>query len=359
MRSLKTFVSALLISFAAAPTAVTAQLHPIKVKGLWGLIDSNGRVVVQPRFLNVGKIGYDWNPAFSDGLAPVNLNGNWGYIDTSGKIAIRPQFHIAHRFSDGLARVTGADLRVGYIDRTGVFQIPPKYCYAGEGGDFSEGLAAVHNAETCGWISHSGPISPQTFYLIEKDGRPVFTGLNASGFREGLSPVRIGKKYGYMDHTGKLLINARFDMAWQFAEGLAVVQTGDWHSFIDRSGKVVIRGSKYLDVHDSFTEGLARFRKGTKFGFIDRSGKVVVPPIYDNAGNFSEGLAAVNVGQDLNGEGGKWGYIDKTGHVVIDLQFIRAEPFHNGIAMTGDPHLIKSELAYIDRTGRYVWRGSE
>jgi hypothetical protein len=358
MKSFKTLVSALLILLAAAPTAViVGQLHPIRVKGLWGFIDSSGKVVIQPRFFNIRSIGYDWNPAFSEGLAPVNVNGNWGYVDTSGTIAIKPQFHIAHRFSDGRARVTGPDLRVGYIDRAGDFQISPKYCYGGDYGDFSEGLAAVYYAEECSWISHVGPVSPRTFYVIDRAGKTIIAGIHALGFREGLSPAFMDGKHGYVDRSGKILIAPRFDRAYRFSEGLAVVQVGKWHGFIDRSGKFIVRGSRELDVWDQFSEGLARVMKGSKFGFINGSGKIVIPPIYDDAGNFSEGLAAVNVGQNLNGEGGKWGYIDKTGKVVIDFRFIRAEPFYNGIAMTGDPLLIKSELGYIDKTGKYVWRG--
>ncbi len=39
-----------------------------------------------------------------------------------------------------------------------------------------------------------------------------------------------------------------------------------------------------------------------KYGFIDMAGNEVAPCIFENASDFSEGLAAVSVGE-------KWGYI--------------------------------------------------
>ena len=40
-----------------------------------------------------------------------------------------------------------------------------------------------------------------------------------------------------------------------------------------------------------------------KYGFIDKSGKLVIPAAYDMTNKFSEGLAAVKVGD-------RWGFID-------------------------------------------------
>ena len=76
-----------------------------------------------------------------------------------------------------------------------------------------------------------------------------------------------------------------------------------------------------------------------KFGYADASGKVIIPCKYDNALDFSEGLAAVNIGaaaEDFMGVafpmkfGGKWGYINEKGEVVIPLQYEEAKPFSNG-----------------------------
>jgi S1-C subfamily serine protease len=85
--------------------------------------------------------------------------------------------------------------------------------------------------------------------------------------------------------------------------------------------------------------------KDGKYGFIDIRGQFVIPPSFTNAGNFSEGLAAVLVGGEahlerssdgspyITSEGGKWGYIDRTGAMAIPPQFGSAMPFSEGLAL--------------------------
>ncbi len=47
-------------------------------------------------------------------------------------------------------------------------------------------------------------------------------------------------------------------------------------------------------------------------------GTFAINPQFDSALSFSEGLAAVRIGDS---ETGKWGYIDTTGRMMIDPQF--------------------------------------
>ena len=61
-------------------------------------------------------------------------------------------------------------------------------------------------------------------------------------------------------------------------------------------------------------------RIGDKWGFIDTKGQYVINPQFDNAGEFSEGLAPVEIG-------GKYGFIDTKGQYVINPQFDNAGEF--------------------------------
>ncbi len=70
---------------------------------------------------------------------------------------------------------------------------------------------------------------------------------------------------------------------------------------------------------------LIPYRKGDRWGFCTPDKKVVVPPKYDYAGYFREGLARVK----LNG---KWGYVDKTGREVIPPKYDDSWDFREGLA---------------------------
>ena len=69
-------------------------------------------------------------------------------------------------------------------------------------------------------------------------------------FKEGLAPVNIGGswndegrfvggKWGYVDTTGKMVIEPQFDDVWVFSHGLACVFIGSKMGYIDKTGKYV------------------------------------------------------------------------------------------------------------------------
>ena len=59
-----------------------------------------------------------------------------------------------------------------------------------------------------------------------------------------------------------------------------------------------------------FSEGFAAVRLGNHWGYITLGGNFVIQPKFDWAYEFSEGLAAVR-------SEWKWGYIDYRGEYVI------------------------------------------
>src|SRR5947199_3031800 len=72
--------------------------------------------------------------------------------------------------------------------------------------------------------------------------------------------------------------------------------------------------------------GLFPIRQDGKWGYISRTGEVVIKPQYDDAWDFSEGLAYVRAGM-------RRGLIDKTGQMVIELQQVDfAGRFSEGLA---------------------------
>nr|MBA3806501.1 WG repeat-containing protein [Acidobacteriota bacterium] len=105
---------------------------------------------------------------------------------------------------------------------------------------------------------------------------------------------------------------------------LPVRQNGKW-GYIDRKGALLIQ-PQYDDAWD-FSEGLAYARAGNKRFVIDQTGKVLIDlQQVDFAGRFSEGLASVQT----SGPNPRRGFIDKEGKLVIAPQFDAVESFEGG-----------------------------
>jgi len=70
----------------------------------------------------------------------TTIAGEDGFIDKNGNVAFLFNGQIAGNFFKGGLRLTAFNGRIGYIDSSGHWAIPPKFR---SGLDFSEGLAAV------------------------------------------------------------------------------------------------------------------------------------------------------------------------------------------------------------------------
>ena len=93
----------------------------------------------------------------------------------------------------------------------------------------------------------------------------------AGPFMEGLAPVMLGGKYGYIDKDGTCSIPYKFETAGIFNEGLALVSLNGRFGYIDRTGKQVIP-YKFTAAGD-FIDGLAEVVFADKKGFIDKTGE--------------------------------------------------------------------------------------
>jgi hypothetical protein len=339
-----------------------SDLQPVEQNNKWGYIDQTGRLVIPFTFDSAGN--------FSEGLAVVNMQEKSGYIDKTGKIVIPPRFISGFSFSEGLAAVLTRQIdqegktpryEYSYIDRSGRVVIQPPqdpesikwFAMVAGGLAFSEGLAFVAKGKL-GFIDKAGK---QVIPLRYDDAQP---------FSEGLAAVSLKDKYGYIDRSGKMVIPPRFSSAGPFSEGLAAVENGAQEGYIDKTGKLVINGAEF-SLARAFSEGLAAVQgKNERYGFIDKTGKFVIPPQFRRVGDFSDGLAAVQLaGVDWPGN---LAYINQQGEMVIksmstfpnnpdknefDLHNYR---FCGGVARVSQGNK-EDEYAtgYINKKGKFIW----
>lgn len=205
----------------------------------------------------------------------------------------------------------------------------------------------------------------------------------AWGFDEGLAPVRVGFKWGYVDASGNLVIRPAFDQVTSFSAGLAAVKLGRKWGFIDQDGKFVIE-PKFDDASGFRDDGRAVIRVDGKAGVILRDGTYIVPPIYQAIGPTSDGRTEVftetgvgfidattgrvvvkpvydsvygytdGVGSVQRLEPNRIGYVDHEGSMITDLRFFPAGSFSEGLAPVVP--VGQYNFGYIDKRGRYVVR---
>lgn len=94
-----------------------------------------------------------------------------------------------------------------------------------------------------------------------------------------------------------------------------------------------------------FSDGLAYVQVFSKYGYIDKTGEIVIKPRFKAAHNFSEGLAGVQL-SNLD----KWGFINVNGKMVIEPQFDKISEFNEGLCAVS----INEKWGYVDKTGHIV-----
>lgn len=93
-----------------------------------------------------------------------------------------------------------------------------------------------------------------------------------------------------------------------------------------------------------------------KFGYIDASARMVIPPTWEFAGPFREGLARVGKGRGPAGYGGFWGFIDREGREVIAMEYQSATDFRDGFAVVnkgGKEQYVPYDDSYCFTGGNY------
>lgn len=75
----------------------------------------------------------------------------------------------------------------------------------------------------------------------------------------------------------------------------------------------------------TFSQDLTIKKVGNKFGYENSKGKMIIKAVYDNAKEFSDGWAEVNLGatdsEIIGLLGGDWGVIDESGKIIVPIEY--------------------------------------
>ena len=188
--------------------------------------------------------------------------------------------------------------------------------------------------------------------------------------------ILVGDKYGFMDQSGKVMIEPQFDDApINFYDEICWVKINDNYFFIDRNGAITAQLPNAVKYVQQEENGLFVFSttfsslddylfsgdfENKKMGVMDSNAKIIIPEIYSGIKIFSElDTAIVFVAKNLQKKIvglapveliGNWYYADSDGNIVENICYNRVEYFRNGLCAVEQD----KKWGYIDRTGKMV-----
>ena len=238
--------------------------YKVKKDGKLGFVDSNGKVVVSPKYDDISR------PNSENGLMKVQLNGKYGFINSAGKEVVNPKYdYISSYPRDGFIEVQLND-KYGAINNAGREVIPPKYDYI-SGPDSETGVVKVQSGDKYGMIDKNGKVVLAVQYE------------SISDFNNGLYKLTKGKKYGVANRVGKIIVPVTYDdvsilsrMGWGWIE----VRTGNVFSgklgLYDHDGRVIMKAECDQVIAEP-NKGTVLVTKNGMVGHIGKDGKLVAP----------------------------------------------------------------------------------
>lgn len=247
----------------------SSQLQDISADSIsvYGVVDVNGNRIVQARYRYL-EIG--------DGNTYLILGGNglYGFLDSKGDVLIEPTFEYATVFHGNIAVVSEGGMRQerSYED----------YIFSARYRLYSGGSWRI--------IGKEGKEVSTTVYdyiRVFSDGRAAFN-KGGKWRKRNYSDEFIlsGGLWGYIDENGTEVIPAKYSFAYDFSNGKAKVRNDKELKWITPAGELTTPG-------EARTSTIRTYCIQSRSGFIDEKGDWKIMPMFHAAGRFSEGLACV------------------------------------------------------------------
>lgn len=376
--------------------------------GKYGCVGLSGQEVIRPEYDHIGDFNAEGIAVINKGGKPNEYGdftgGTSGFIHVSGQVKIAPKYTVVGPFMDnGFAYVNvGGTLspagecqggKYGYVNIKGEEIVPPDYSYIGPIGKdgicwtntggrllsadkkaqklidaqmrsvrkktkdvqaIVEALEAIENRicdgkeDVLGNKVTGGKFGFFNVHDVNSIVEPVYS-RSAPAFVEGFAWVSQGKKFGYIDKSGRLRVPLRYDKASDFHNGFAIIQNeyklrmrfGKVEKFlsgyIDSTGREITK-IEYAEATPfeygiARVKGIATYDKKTKamrgvdkYGFIGTDGKYLADLKYDGVGDYADGIFVCRSGNSLL-------YVDAKGQEMTPPVLRWARVFQEGVGV--------------------------
>lgn len=279
-----------------------------------GVVNLQGKVVVD--------IIYDYIRYLKEDYFSVSVDEKYGIINSEGKLIVPVECSsIGWQFQDEVIWVSSGGRSASGVIVGGKWALIRKdgynitgFTYDAVGQEFSDGLCSVN----IGGIEKWEGIRDGKWGYIDKSGKMVipFNPLYvASSFENGYAVVGKDKKWGVINKKGNYVLSLKYSQIRNDAIGLFIVTLGGIETgphLLSKGQNMLINTDRKIlfgptvkislgDWMDGFREGFLRIydTEMKKYGYLNENGIVCIPIKYDQASNFSNGVAEVRIGSDI------------------------------------------------------------
>ena len=195
-------------------------------------------------FKNIQKRYKKFHDINSSKYLAVYKQGLYGILDVeTEKLVVPHKYQKICDFTENFAWVKAKN-KWGFINKNLVEVVSPKYldAFGLDNGNFELGVIhCIGNSEVTNDLSKL-----TEWYKENRKKNPPVLYNRIHGVSEGLAPVKLRKKWGFIDEEGNIVIKSRFEYVKPFSYGIsAVCLNGKW-GFIDKTGKFVVK-PQYAD----------------------------------------------------------------------------------------------------------------
>lgn len=302
--------------------------YRITVNDKQGFIDANGKIIIEPQF------DYAYN-RFTEDVCYAEVGNRRGLIDISGNFIIELADSVEYvlNFVNGFAKYNCGYEKNGIINNEGRVIIPAIH----------RNVSVYEDADGL-YFKIVGSNNDSDWYMTDKYVNAISAPCDSiKGFVNGLCAVKQKGKWGYINASGEMIIQPKYDYAMAFTkEGIARVKKGEAYFFIDKAGNQVL---KYDYIFSGFSKNRASVLIDGEKHLINKKGEIICNINADKIYPFRDDNYALTIKDD------KASLIDTLGNIVLTTEYKFIGTFNNGIAVviTED-----GKYGYIDITGKEI-----
>ena len=288
------------------------------------------RDVVSFSYTEKGKIYTEYHRS-PDGYYTVSDGQSWGVMSPDGEWLHERVYYYASPLgaSQDAILMSSQDIRV--IDKAGI-------------------VLSIFNLDFEQMRAPSGTVIPvcadgKWSYYDYAQAKTILSGYeDASSFANGIAAVKKNGKWQLINTEGATVSKASFEDVKLHGSGdylyddVMVAKQNGTYGLYDVKGNALC-DFRCKDADAFYGDWIAYQDDAGKWGFVNRKGEVVISPAYEAAKSFSNGLAAVRIGEG-------WGFINASGKCVIESKFYDADYFTEAGAvmvadLEGQYHILK------------------